>query len=127
MFKVNNANQILFLKNKLKDIKMDKGESIQSFFMRITQITNDPISIGEVIDDSELTLIALGGISMLTFWGSIGCALAPKLGGGSGTHEISKTQKAFGEIPSGVKVIQIIKFFNEEPKSNFGKLKIKVN
>ena len=28
MFKVNNANQILFLKNKLKDIKMDKGESI---------------------------------------------------------------------------------------------------
>ena len=27
MFKVNNANQILFLKNKLKDIKMDKGES----------------------------------------------------------------------------------------------------
>ena len=28
MLKVNNANQILLLKNKLKDIKMDKGESI---------------------------------------------------------------------------------------------------
>ena len=41
MFKVNNANQILFLKNKLKDIKMDKGESIKSYFMRITQIKND--------------------------------------------------------------------------------------
>ena len=27
MFKASNANQILFLKNKLKDIKMDKGES----------------------------------------------------------------------------------------------------
>ena len=25
MFKVNNANQVLFLKNKLKDIKMDRG------------------------------------------------------------------------------------------------------
>ena len=36
MFKVNNANQILFLKNKLKDIKMDRGESIQSYFTRIT-------------------------------------------------------------------------------------------
>jgi len=61
MFKVNNANQILFLKNKLKDIKMDRGESIQSYFMRITQIKNDLLSIGEVIADRELTLIALGG------------------------------------------------------------------
>ena len=60
---------------------------------------------------------------MLRFWGRIGCALAPKLCGGVGTHEISKTQKAFGEIPSGVKVIQIIKFFNGDPKSNLGKLK----
>lgn len=30
MFKINNANQIFFLKNKLKDIKMDRRESIQS-------------------------------------------------------------------------------------------------
>ena len=63
MFKVNNANQILFLKNKLKDINMDKGESIQSYVMRITQIKNDLLSIGEVIADKELTLIALGGLS----------------------------------------------------------------
>eukprot|EP00253_Pinus_taeda_P002492 PITA_02492 len=60
MFKVNDANQILFLKNKLKDIKMDKRESIQSYFMRITQIKNDLLSIVEVIADKELTLIALG-------------------------------------------------------------------
>ena len=31
--------------------------------------------------------------------GSIGCALAPKLCGGTRTHDISKTQKSFGEIP----------------------------
>ena len=37
MFKVNNANQVLFFKNKLKDIKMDRGESIQSYFMRIIE------------------------------------------------------------------------------------------
>ena len=48
IFKVNNANQILFLKNKLKDIKMDRGESIQSYFMRITEIKKDLLSIGEV-------------------------------------------------------------------------------
>lgn len=51
MFKVNNANQILYLKNKLKDIKMDKAESIQSYFMRITQIKNDLLYIGEVISN----------------------------------------------------------------------------
>jgi len=53
MFKVNNANKILFLKNKLKDIKMDRRESIQSYFMRITKIKNDLLSIGEVIGDKR--------------------------------------------------------------------------
>eukprot|EP00253_Pinus_taeda_P002055 PITA_02055 len=62
MFKVNNANQILFLKSKLKDIMMDKGESIQSYFMRITQIKNELLSIGEVISDREHLPIALGGL-----------------------------------------------------------------
>ena len=40
ILKVNNENQILFLKNQLKDIKMDKGESIQSYFMRISNYRN---------------------------------------------------------------------------------------
>ena len=55
--------------------------------------------------------------------GSIRCALALKLCGGARTHEISKAHKSFGEIPPGVKVIQIIEFFNGDPKSNLGKLK----
>ena len=63
MCKVKNANQILFLKNKLKDIKMNKGESIQSYFMRITQIKNDLLSSGEVISDREFTLISLRVLS----------------------------------------------------------------
>ena len=63
MFKANNANQILFLKNKLKDIKMDRGEFIKSYFMRITKIKNDLLSIGEVVVDTERTLIALGGLT----------------------------------------------------------------
>ena len=62
MFKANNANQILFLKNKLKDIKMDRGEFIQSYFMRIIEIKNDLLSIAEVIANRELTLFALGGL-----------------------------------------------------------------
>ena len=38
MFKVSNANQIFFLKNKLKDIKKGNDEDIQSYFLEITEI-----------------------------------------------------------------------------------------
>eukprot|EP00253_Pinus_taeda_P001599 PITA_01599 len=62
MFKSSNANQIIFLKNKLKDIKNEKDEDIQSYFMRITEIKNDLLSIGEAITNKELTLIVLGGL-----------------------------------------------------------------
>lgn len=51
MFKVSNANQVLFLKNKLNDSKKGKDEDIQSYFLRITEIKNDILSIGEVIHD----------------------------------------------------------------------------
>ena len=54
--------------------------------------------------------------------GSIECVVALKLCGGAKTLEISKTQKEFGRISSGVEVIQIIKFFND-PKSNLGNYK----
>ena len=62
MFKVSNANQILFLKNKLKDIKKGKDEDIQSYFLRITETENDLLLIGEIIPDRELTLTTLGGL-----------------------------------------------------------------
>eukprot|EP00253_Pinus_taeda_P016183 PITA_16183 len=60
MFKVNNASQILFLKNKLNE---NRGESIQSYFMRIIEIKNDLLFIGEVTGDWKLSLIALGGLT----------------------------------------------------------------
>ncbi len=51
MFKVSDANQILFLKNKLNNIKKGKDKDIQSYFLRITEIKNDLLSIGEIIYD----------------------------------------------------------------------------
>jgi len=62
LFKVSNSNQILFLKNKLKDIKKGKDEDIQSYFLRITEIKNGLLLIGEVIPNRELTLTTLGGL-----------------------------------------------------------------
>ena len=62
MFKVSDANQVVFLKNKLKDIRKGKDEDIQSYFLRITKIKNDLLSIGEVIANRELTITTLGGL-----------------------------------------------------------------
>ena len=62
MFKVSHENQVLFLKNKLKDIKKGRGEDIQSYFIRITEIKKYILSIGEVIADRDITLISLGDL-----------------------------------------------------------------
>ena len=62
LFKVNDANQVLFLRNKLKEIKKGKDESMQAYFLRITEIKNDLLSIGEVVLDREMTLTTLGGL-----------------------------------------------------------------
>eukprot|EP00253_Pinus_taeda_P006195 PITA_06195 len=62
LFKVNDANQVLFLRNKLKEIKKGKDENMQAYFLRITEIKNNLLSIGEVILDREMALTTLGGL-----------------------------------------------------------------
>jgi len=46
-----------------------------------------------------------------------------KIGGEAKAHEISKTQKSFGEIPPGWKDIKIINICSETLSLNLGKLK----
>ena len=46
MFRASNANQVLFFKNQLKNIKKGKDESIQSYFMRLTKIRNNLLATG---------------------------------------------------------------------------------
>eukprot|EP00253_Pinus_taeda_P004551 PITA_04551 len=62
LFKVNDANQVLLLRNKLKEIKKGKVESMQAYFLRITGIKNDLLSIGEIIIEREMALSTLGGL-----------------------------------------------------------------
>ena len=62
MYEVSNLNHILSLKNQLKDIKMNKGEIAQSYFMRISQLKDQPLTTGESIFGRELVLVALGGL-----------------------------------------------------------------
>jgi len=46
----------------LKEIKKGKDESMQAYFLRITEIKNDLLSIGETIADREMALTTLGGL-----------------------------------------------------------------
>ena len=57
-------------------------------------------------------------------WGSIGCALATKFGGEVGAHEISNTQKGFGQILNRSGDIKVINIFNGVPKSKLRENKI---
>ena len=57
-------------------------------------------------------------------WGSIRCALATKFGGEVGAHEISNTQKGFGQILNSSGDIKIINIFNGVPKSKLRENKI---
>ena len=57
----------------------------------------------------------------MLIWGNIGCALAMKIGGEAKAHEISKTQKRFGEILPDERDIKIINIFNEFLSLNLGK------
>ena len=62
MFKVNNANQVLFFKNQLKNLKKGRDESVQTYFLKLTEIRNNLLAIGETIANREMVLIALGGL-----------------------------------------------------------------
>ena len=51
MFEANNANQVLFFKNQLKNLKEGNDESVQSYLLKLTEIRNNLLAIGETIDD----------------------------------------------------------------------------
>ena len=61
MFKINNTTRILNLKDSLSNIKMNKGETVTSYFMRINELRNQLSKNGHVYDEKELTMIALRG------------------------------------------------------------------
>ena len=51
MFKANNANQVLFFKNQLKNLKKGRDESVQSYFMKLIEVRNNLLATGETIAD----------------------------------------------------------------------------
>lgn len=62
MFSISNLNQIIALKNKLKEINMNKEEMVEAYSLRMTKIRNQLSTIDEVVPNKEMVLIALGDL-----------------------------------------------------------------
>lgn len=62
MFAINNTTRIITLKDKISNIKMNKGETISSYLMRIIEIRYKIFIIGHLCDAKELTIMTLKGL-----------------------------------------------------------------
>jgi hypothetical protein len=56
----------LSLRNQLRNMKMENSKSVSSYLMRVSQIRDQIVAIGDVISDKELVTTTLNGFP--TFW-----------------------------------------------------------
>jgi hypothetical protein len=62
MFESDNTLRALTLKGQLQNIKMTKGDTSSSFFMKMIEIIDQLGAIGEIISDRELVLTTLNNL-----------------------------------------------------------------
>ncbi|XP_057863426.1 uncharacterized protein LOC131071557 [Cryptomeria japonica] len=62
MYEVNNTSRILALRNQLTHIRLEKGESITSYFMRMTDLKDQLSAVEKEVEDNDLTLTTLNGL-----------------------------------------------------------------
>jgi hypothetical protein len=58
-----NINRNMNLRTQLKNTKMQKGEMIQEYFSRISEIKEQLKAIGDTIDEDEFVMTALNGLT----------------------------------------------------------------
>ena len=63
MYEGKNINKKMNLRDQLKGTKMRKGESIQDYFTRISQLKYKLSAIGDTRDQDELVMTALNGLT----------------------------------------------------------------
>ena len=63
MYEGRNINRKMNLRAQLKSIKMSHGESIQNYFTRVSQIKEQLEAIGDNLDEDEMVMTALNGIT----------------------------------------------------------------
>ncbi|XP_059067626.1 uncharacterized protein LOC131858409 [Cryptomeria japonica] len=62
LYEFNSTSKALALRRQLLHIKMSRGESVVSFFMKITKLKDQLNAIGDSIEDKDLVMLAMNGL-----------------------------------------------------------------
>ena len=62
MFEGKNINRRMTLRNQLKGVKIQKIETIKSYFSRVSHIKEQLESIGDMIEEQEVVMATLNGL-----------------------------------------------------------------
>ena len=57
MFEGKNINKIITLRNQIKGVKIQKSDTIQSYFSRVSQIKEQVESIGDMVEYLEVVIM----------------------------------------------------------------------
>jgi hypothetical protein len=63
MYEGKNINRKMNLRTQLKNTKMQKGETIQDYFSRVSQFKEQLEAIGDNLDEDELIMTTLNGLT----------------------------------------------------------------
>ena len=61
LYESKNTNRKLTLRHQLRNVTMNKSETVANYFMRISQIKDHLVAIGYSVDDTELVTTTLNG------------------------------------------------------------------
>ena len=62
MFEGKNINKRMTLRNQLKGVKMQKAETMQSYFSKVSQIKEQLEAIGDMVEEAEVAMTILNGL-----------------------------------------------------------------
>jgi hypothetical protein len=63
LFQSNNKNRKMVLRDRLKNTKMSKTDSVTTYLTRITQVHDQLGAVSETVTDVELVRVALNGFT----------------------------------------------------------------
>ena len=62
LFEGKNINWKMNLRNQLKNVKIQKAETIQSYFTRVSQIKEQLEAVDEEVENAEIVMTTLNGL-----------------------------------------------------------------
>ena len=62
LFEINNIKQKMTLRKQLKNVKIQNAKTIQSYFMRVSQIKEQLVAVEEEVENAEVVVATLNGL-----------------------------------------------------------------